>query len=102
MTDKHTPGPWHDIGIGTRHLISPSIDDDGKFAIASIFFPNYHPDGLTAARVEQEANAALIAAAPDLLAALRAMLAAGPYGNADAYNAAVGSSFAAIARAEGR
>ena len=65
---KHTPGPWHAVSIGTQAFIAQERDELASFALANIFFPNYHPDGLAAARAEQAANTRLIAAAPDLLA----------------------------------
>lgn len=72
---SHTPGPWHVVSIGTLAFVAQQSDSEGRFALASVSFPNYHPAGLRAARIEQESNAALIAAAPDLLAALRGMVA---------------------------
>ena len=57
-TTKHTPGPWS---------ASPSPTSDGLYHV-------YKADGnfLTLEDAEHEANARLIAAAPDLLAALEA------------------------------
>ena len=52
---KHTPGPWHWHDLGTDWVIS---DSAGNSAIVA-------PD-----RKPTPANARLIAAAPDLLAAL--------------------------------
>ena len=70
METKHTPGPWqlerltgcdHDIGIRvTGSLVS------GYAAFVRTYWP--HPDQ----KAEQEANARLIAAAPELLEALQA------------------------------
>jgi hypothetical protein len=71
---KHTPGPWRVVRIGTLSFVAQDADEEGRFAIASVAFPNYHPEGLAAARREQADNSLLIAAAPDLLAALRGML----------------------------
>jgi len=55
MTIQHTPGPWtlHETVRGIRI-------EDSKTTVCSVF-----PRG------DKEANARLIAAAPDLLAALR-------------------------------
>ena len=75
MTTKHTPGPW--IGAGpsfgdtlpryTTEIVTESEDeDDGSVSICRLPF-NHHDD-------ENEANAHLIAAAPDLLAALELLL----------------------------
>ena len=65
MTTKHTPGPWAVVGG------SIMVEYDGGFfdlAYVDGIFPNGY---LTVA--ERNANANLIAAAPDLLAALELM-----------------------------
>jgi len=56
MTDKHTPGPWQ---------IGPNFDDTFILVVSS--------DGFVARTVagNDEANARLIAASPDLLAACK-------------------------------
>ena len=70
---KHTPGPW--IGAGpsfgdplpryTTSIVTEWADEYGDYAdICELPF-HHHDD-------ENEANALLIAAAPDLLVALRA------------------------------
>lgn len=62
MDTKHTPGPWSlkdDISL----VVGPSADPAGD-PVATI---EGHPE-------EAFANARLIAAAPDLLAALRALV----------------------------
>lgn len=58
----HTPGPWTPITAGTRTLTG--VDTGGLY--------RYHAywDGI-AENAEMEANARLIAAAPDLLEALK-------------------------------
>ena len=73
MTTKHTPAPWHVSGI-SQHDGSVSIAKD-RFVIclvtnaASIFdVVQGHPPEA------QFANARLIAAAPELLQALEALL----------------------------
>jgi hypothetical protein len=66
---KHTPGPWH------VHPDHPrAIDADGvEVALAQLVI---RPGGCDIQMVtEAEANAVLIAAAPAMLAALRALLA---------------------------
>jgi len=98
MSARHTPGPWvvSDDGLVTgrdgrvRFAGTPSID---------IFDASEWPSELA---TEAQANARLIAAAPDLLAALKEL-----YGHA--YGAGIPSmrqpmlnARAAIARAEGR
>ncbi|MGX9761904.1 hypothetical protein [Pseudomonas shahriarae] len=64
--NNHTPGPWYVIQHGTMVVSNPNGDID-KTHIASIVGhngdANFNAKGL-------EANANLIAAAPDLLAAL--------------------------------
>lgn len=65
MSAKHTPGPWlveHDTDI-TGSEASPEIGCVGKVDIAHVY--------LRAVPGKTEANARLIAAAPDLLEALR-------------------------------
>ena len=61
---KHTPGPWVIHGNFTE--IHPHDDPDGNQVIADV-----DPDCEMSNR---EANARLIAAAPDLLEALEAMV----------------------------
>lgn len=80
--DKHTPGPWtaerddsnerYDIGVPA---------DVGIRLVAEVSFGYDEP-----AESEQHANAALIAAAPDMLAALRTCLAY--IGSTDRYKSA--------------
>ena len=59
---KHTPGPWRYMAGTHSHY-----DSEGK-AIARV----YGPRGIDCSR--RDANARLIAAAPDLLEALKGML----------------------------
>ncbi|WP_313014578.1 hypothetical protein [Brevundimonas sp.] len=56
----HTPGPW--VVTSDGHYVSPGADLSK--IVALIFRPNTDQEG------ERHANARLIAAAPDLLAAL--------------------------------
>lgn len=81
MTTKHTPGPW--IGAGpsfgdplpryTTEIITESEDENGE--VRSICeLPVVHHDD------ENEANARLIAAAPDLLEVLKHIRRCIPYG----------------------
>lgn len=70
----HTPGPW--IGCGpsfgdplprfTTEIVTDLTDDDGSYTICMFDFAHYDD--------ENEANARLIAAAPDLLNALQNVL----------------------------
>ena len=95
MTDKHTPGPWVVLNAGAT--VSRYGYADSAETIADV---RHKPDG------ESAANAALIAAAPELLEALRGMIdyAASEIGIEP--EEAVGGHFkaarAAIAKAESR
>ena len=60
---KHTPGPWT-LGYSTRHPIKFNEYD----LVQNVCTLNRHPGGIT------EANARLIAAAPELLEACRLLL----------------------------
>ena len=64
MEAKHTPGPWR--VQGTRIEYGPFVAGDG-FVVAKVF----RDPSETGTPNEWEANARLIAAAPDLLAACR-------------------------------
>lgn len=58
MTTTHTPGPWT---LGEKRDSCRRVNDPEGFGIVSVI----------ATDEQSEANAALIAAAPELLAALR-------------------------------
>ncbi len=66
MEAKHTPGPWitDKAYRGTEHVVCANATDGRSFNLAS----------LAGAYPEREANAHLIASAPDLLAACEATL----------------------------
>lgn len=61
---KHTPGPWRAIGTGSEgYGVFPEVDVSREHRITNVA-------RVTSGTLEQcKANAALIAAAPDLLAA---------------------------------
>jgi hypothetical protein len=88
--NRHTPGPWQYNGFVT----------DSDFSGWRVYLPTKYRRAITVegtSAAEADANARLIAAAPDLLAALKAVVAftgahGGPYADARA----------AIAKAEGR
>ena len=64
-----TPGPWKmvcDIGVGVKVHRDGMIPNGARYAIAQL--------GIGRGDSEDEANASLIAAAPDLLAALQGIL----------------------------
>ena len=89
---KHTPGPW-------------MKDDDGDRVVDLAYFIVAEVDGVDEAEVE--ANARLIAAAPDMLEALREVFAAHPNhtwlpGLSARERLAFRQVKAAIAKAEGR
>ena len=90
----HTPGPWHVEG---QYVFSPPV------ASNPICATGRH---LGQAIEEVEANARLIAAAPDLLGALRFILAFYEPGqrhlDTEAWKQAEGGARAAVAKAEGR
>jgi len=72
---KHTPGPWV---VGMRNGYNPNtVFSEGDNGIASVFgVPMHcHIDDLTHIRdVQPLANARLIAAAPDMLEALKQVM----------------------------
>lgn len=67
MTTKHTPGPWRTMDRPENAIwIQGQPDENGYREICTL--PNYQ----LLKREQTEANARLIAAAPELLEALRA------------------------------
>jgi hypothetical protein len=102
---KHTPGPWEANGYHIRQRIT------GTRSIAEVAYtgphhtpPNEYPKSC---RLVDEANARLIAAAPDLLEALEKCAAVigapqeGHWATDDEVNDAYDSAVAAIAKAKG-
>jgi hypothetical protein len=96
---KHTPGPWR-VAAMRGFAGSIGVGPKGETAVAVIAadaFPS-----------EREANARLIAAAPELLAALRAMIGVWEHGIDPSDEQEIGEptavrwARAAIAKAEGR
>lgn len=95
MTTQHTPGPW------TRKRAIPDDDTISRLVFAGddLIATVHDLDG---AGHEAFANARLISAAPELLEALRAMLATvHDEERDDATVAAVAAARAAIAKATG-
>lgn len=70
---KHTPGPWKigTVGDATEHTASIT-SEDGKTFIGMVEMHSFEDDETTTP--EQEANAVLIASAPDTLDTIRAIL----------------------------
>ena len=95
---KHTPGPWSKINICGGNEQDEFIIKKDQSVLANILVGMREHD-------ENAANAALIAAAPDLLEALKRLLAC-PALNEEAVEPetlyAVKQAGAAIAKAEGR
>ena len=79
MTTKHTPGPWAIETVltscGICHKVGPfpgkRLEDKPRYACLYADYPSKE----NPADAELEANARLIAAAPELLEALRVMIA---------------------------
>jgi hypothetical protein len=68
---KHTPGPWTlDIGDERHHAISAK----NWFGFANVVTATLHADGKIRTHARGMANARLIKAAPDLLAAAEVLL----------------------------
>lgn len=89
MTTKHTPGPWKSE-MGGRQIFAP-----GKKHIATAHYGGQVPVEVD----ESESNALLIAAAPELLAALEGILAAFEFYKEPEKIAAAEAARAAIAKA---
>lgn len=102
---KHTPGPWHVASVGHGSRYGAYQVDAWALRERSILRGDMPGD----ACAEREANARLIAAAPDLLAVAKAIAGLScmaPEMTAVDYDAAfsmiVSDASAAIAKAEGR
>jgi hypothetical protein len=102
---KHTPGPWR-VSEHCTTIIKRDfrlIGDDSGELIASSH--GMDGSGFFVGNDEAQANAHLIAASPDLLAALKALVQQVERGDfdhigADHPDSAVGAARAAIAKAE--
>lgn len=93
---KHTPGPWSaEVDRENDHEIN--IVSGNRPFVATAWPANHQEDK------EQEANARLIAAAPELLEALRIVRDTLPHinGNASSVNSLLKLTGAAIAKATG-
>ena len=92
MGTKHTHGPW---------MFDPSLKGDGSFG-GSYIVSNNAKKTWPLAEVYREDNARLIAAAPDLLEALKALVAdLKPYMGQGRMDDKIRNAIAAIAKATG-
>jgi hypothetical protein len=106
----HTPAPWcvgrtegRDYGGGMiRHETPVHIGPADKRGNVLAIVYQGGSGALWSAREAVEANARLIAAAPDLLEALRAIVFQACQGKVLERDACIGQARAAIAKAEGR
>ncbi len=104
MNQQHTPGPWRVSESDT--VVGPS----GNVVAECCGYSVQATDAAQRKQGGREANARLIAAAPDLLAALRSLFENcamihsqwGDNDNKKEADAAIASARAAIAKAEGR
>lgn len=100
MNTQHTPGPWKathalgDQGIA-RHIWSATDSVTAHRELIAMI-----PD-VDGEREHINADANLIASAPDMLAALQAITSCNVYGDPDKWNACVDRCFEAIAKATG-
>ena len=88
---QHTQGPWSIDGTTAAKNLDV-IGEGGR--VAMLDCDDIDADTLAA-------NARLIAAAPDLLAALQAIVTGNVYGNPTQWNLAIDRGIAAIAKATG-
>ena len=93
---SHTPGEWEvHPHTAKDSFIVMARDEAGRFDVAYAPFINETPDPKATAY----ANARLVAAAPELLAALKALM---PYvRGSDSFSWEVDAAIAAINKAEG-
>lgn len=70
MQTKHTPGPWAVTAVGSCFAIHPAASENERDDFCRLTPHNYHPCGWDAAKAETDANARLMAAAPELADAL--------------------------------
>lgn len=101
MSAKHTPGPWRLVEMGSY---SVTCDADA-YDMVGVGLNDGYPLAITVSRNpimgRAESNAHLIAAAPDLLAALRQMV-VNSENDGHSYRDCHRSALEAIAKAEGR
>jgi len=88
----HTPGPWHVCG----DMIRSTVSNAAMRSVAKVYVSQMH------GKPEAAANARLIAAAPDLLAALKGILHTHVSSDCRCHCPACVLGRAAIAKAEGQ
>lgn len=98
MSTTHTPGPWkaYDATAGT-HIVAENEEGDARVAYVKVCLADFSPKA-------QQANARLIAAAPELLAALEALVGEADLGEVDLDDGdrtKLDNARAAIAKAKG-
>lgn len=101
---QHTPGPWSlcSAPASDPYTARNVVADNGE-TVATIASGYHHEQPFTLSQDEARANARLIAAAPDLIAALSAIRAACTRIEDDEeIDAAKALADAAIAKAEGK
>lgn len=92
---KHTPGPWH-VSDPRPYASTHCVDVIGGLSLVAQCVPQSE-------RNTEKANARLIAAAPDLLAALKGLLGDRTLAGMDKMEQEeIDAALAAIAKAEGR
>jgi hypothetical protein len=96
---KHTPGPWATDRDPDRRFLVYCNDATGSL-VARTGGNGF--EYVNTSDAEQEANARLIAAAPDLLAALKALVAKYGFGDTLPADHPLVGALATIAKAEGR
>lgn len=98
MTATHTPGPWETYCNNSQgYVLGVLASGDGFRAGNECLCEVRDPNGYEGGVPEAEANAQLIAAAPELLAACQLLVAG--WGHQDGVSAAVEAARAAIAKA---
>ena len=101
-TTKHTPGPWEPIKLNSAPLASWAVNAPGYGGRSPLVCGLEHSKGGPILHAESEANARLIAAAPDLLATLQELRESADYWSEyDVPLGIVDRSKAAIAKATG-
>jgi hypothetical protein len=93
MSTQHTPGPWHFDGQEFNDV----LEADGELVAVALHLRTRKPERSLA---EAAANARLIAAAPDLLEALRDLVDT-MTGRTEGETVALHNALSAIAKATG-